>query len=313
MDASIIIVSYNTRDLLRDCLASLDGGCTGITHETIVVDNASADGSADLVAESFPRMRLVRGTDNPGFAAANNRGLELARGRYVVLLNPDTEVRPGALAELVNFMDAHPGAGYCGPRLLNADGSHQASARRFPTLLSAAWNTLGWDKQNPRSRHCADLHLAGGDTATMRAGWLTGACLLVRRAALEQVGPLDAGYFMYFEETDWCHRLARAGWEGWYVPTGEVVHYGGQSSAPAATDAPFFGNRPAYWIPSRRRYMRRHHGRLALVAGEVLEFGLNVLLWLRHRWRGTPESRLKVRRATQTLRWLIGRGASSKT
>ncbi len=310
-DLSIVIVSYNTRDILRDCLASLAEGCAGAIAETLVVDNASPDGSADMVAAEFPDVILIRNPENRGFAAANNIGLARVTGRYPVLLNPDTIVRPGALAELVCFMDDHPLAGYCGPRLLNADGSHQLSARRFPTLLSAGMNMLGWDQRRPHSRHASDLHAAHGDRTLMRVGWLTGACLLVRAQAVAQVGQLDEGYFMYFEETDWCKRMHDAGWEGWYVPTAEVVHLGGQSVGPREDDAPFFGNRPAYWAPSRRRYLRRHHGLLGLWTANVVEVGLNGVLWLKHRWRRSAESQVKARRARQRLRYLLGRADAS--
>ncbi|MCB9867708.1 MAG: glycosyltransferase family 2 protein [Phycisphaerales bacterium] len=310
-DLSIVIVSYNTRELLRECLESLTLGAAGIAVETFVVDNASKDASAEMVAERFPQVRLIRNPDNRGFAAANNLGLAEATGRHVMLLNPDTVVRPGAFAELVRFMDAHPQAGYCGPRLVNADGSHQLSARRFPTWWSSAANLLGWDKKHPASRHCGDLHAAAGDRTEMPAGWLTGACLLVRRTAMQQVGVLDEGYFMYFEETDWCRRLANAGWAGWYVPSAEVLHYGGQSVGPVESDAPFFGNRPAFWVPSQRRYYRRHLGRGGHLVAVSLEVALNALLWLRHRWRKAPESRTKARRASQALHHLLRRGATA--
>lgn len=309
-DISVVIVSYNTRDLLRECLASLRAGASGLTAEVFVVDNASRDGSAEMVESDFPQVVLIRNPDNRGYAAANNLALARASGRYAILLNPDTLVRPEAFTELVRFMDAHPRAGYCGPRLVSGDGSHQSSARRFPTPCTGAWNMLGWDTRRPHSRHAQDLHRVGGDRVEMRAGWMTGACLLARREAIAQAGLLDEGYFMYFEEVDWCRRMAAAGWEGWYVPSAEVVHYGGQSSAPPPADAPFFGNRPAYWVASRRRYLRRHHGRLGLLSADLLEIALNVLLWLRHCWRRAPESRTKARRASAALRYLLKAGAS---
>jgi len=308
-DLSIVIVSFNTRDMLRDCLASLTAGGQGLSVETWVVDNASGDGSAEMVAEGFAHVGLIRNPDNRGFAAANNLALARCAGRYVALLNPDTIVQPGALSELVRFMDQNEPAGYCGPRLVNGDGSHQPSARRFPTMFSGAASMLGWDRRHAASRHCSNLHLTHGDRTTMRAGWLTGACLLVRRAALADVGLLDDGYFMYFEETDWCRRLANAGWEGWYVGCAEVVHFGGGSSGPAAEDAPFFGNRPNYWVASRRRYARRHLGIAGLIVVESMDVGLNIVLWLKHGWRKSPESRRKARRAAGALRHLTGIGA----
>ena len=305
IDASVVIVSYNTRDLLRDCLTSVLAGGGDLRVETFVVDNASRDGSADMVAKEFPAVQLVRNPDNPGFAAANNRALRQTAGRYVALLNPDTVLSASALPELVRFMDATPAAGYCGPRLLNGDGTHQPSARRFPTVLSGAFAMLRLGHHRPRSRHTLDLHLVHGDRSAFRTGWLTGACLVVRAETVRQLGNLDEGFFMYFEETDWCRRMASAGWEGWYVPSAEVVHLGGASVGLNTSDAPFFGNHPAYWVTSRRRYMHRHFGAAAMLVSESLDVALYAALWARHRWRTTPESRSKVRRAATALRYLL--------
>ena len=198
IDASIIIVSYNTRGLLQDCLVSVPSGCTGLSTETFVVDNASSDGSAEMVGTEFPSVRLLCNVGNRGFAFANNLALRQASGRYVVLLNPDTTLQTNALTELVRFMDDTPAAGYCGPRLLNDDGSHQPSARRFPTVLSAAFSLLGLARRYPRSRHALDLHALHGHRVRFRADWMTGACLMVRSEVLRQVGLLDEGYFLYF-------------------------------------------------------------------------------------------------------------------
>jgi GT2 family glycosyltransferase len=306
-DLSVIIVSYNTRALLRDCLASLVEGCRGCAIETFVVDNASADGSADMVTAEFPAVRLIRNPQNAGFAAANNLALREANARYVVLLNPDTVVHAGALTALVRFMDAHPAAGYCGPRLLNADGSHQVSARRFPTLLSTAFTMLGLARRYPRSRHASDLHAVYGDRQCIPAGWLTGACLVVRAETLRTVGLLDERFFMYFEETDWCRRLATAGWEGWYVPEAEVVHLGGRSVVREDDARPFFGDHPVHWVNSSRHYLRRHHGWAGLVVAESLQMALYALIWLRHAWRRSERSRAKARSAAASLSYLCAR------
>jgi len=250
-------------------------------------------------------VRLLRNPDNRGFAAANNQALKLATGRYVLLFNSDTLVRPGALGELVRFMDSHPQAGYCGPRLVNGDGSHQSSARRFPTPYSTAWAVLGKASRCPESRHSLDLHAQHGDRATFRADWLTGAALLVRQEALQAVGLLDEGYFMYFEETQWCHRLSQAGWEGWFVGSAEILHYGGRSVDAKSATEPFFGNHPQYWVASRRRYTRQMHGLSGVLLSETLDIGLHSLIWLRHRWRHEAASRQKARRAAQRLRTLL--------
>lgn len=242
VDVSIIIVNWNTRELLAECLRSVEGcklkveGHRSSTFnlqssmEVIVIDNASADGSAARVRERFPAVRLIENAANVGFAAANNQGIREASGRYVVLLNPDTEVAPGALETLAAFMDAHPRAGACGPRLLNADGTLQPSAHPMLTPGRELWRLIFLDRLMPRATY--PMHR--WDPATPRhVEAIKGACLMLRRAALDQVGLLDEGYFMYTEEVDLCHRLALAGWELWWEPRADVVHYGEGSSKQA--------------------------------------------------------------------------------
>lgn len=304
-DLSVIVVSYNTKDLLRACLASVQNCAGNLSMEVLVVDNSSRDGSADMVAAEFPSARLLRNPDNRGFAAANNQALAVAAGRYLMLLNSDTVVRPGAFAAMMAFMDAHPQAGYCGPKLLNGDGSHQPSARRFPTPLSGAFAMTGLSVRRPASRHSLDLHAAHGTDQPFRADWLCGACLMVRREAIARVGVLDECFFLYFEETDWCRRMAAAGWEGWYIPAAEVLHWGGRSVDQNRATAPFSGDHPVHWLRSRRRYMRRYHGVAGSFITETVEVGLNALIWARHCWRGNVESRQKALRASRTIRHVL--------
>jgi N-acetylglucosaminyl-diphospho-decaprenol L-rhamnosyltransferase len=230
---SIIIVNWNTRDLLAGCLQSVissqfsvPANCQ-LTPEIFVIDNASADGSAAMVRERFPWVTLIENTGNAGFARASNQGLALARGRYVLLLNPDTEVHVGALEGLVAFMDAHPRTGACGARLLFAEGSLQPACHPMLTPGREFWRLLFLERLRPR----ATYPMQKWDTVTpRRVEVIKGACLLLRRAALDEVGALDESYFMYTEEVDLCYRLAAAGWELWYVPTAEVTHYGEASS-----------------------------------------------------------------------------------
>lgn len=237
VDLSIIIVNWNTRELLAGCLSSViscqlsvTDNCQ-LTTETFVIDNASSDGSAAMVRERFPWARLIENAENAGFARANNQGIAAARGRYLLLLNPDTVVHPGALAALVAFMDAQPAAGACGARLLNGDGSLQPACHPMLTPGREFWRLLFLDRLWPR----ATYPMGRWDTVTpRRVEAIKGACLLLRREALDQVGPLDESYFMYTEEVDLCHRLAQAGWELWYVPAAVVTHYGEGSSRQAA-------------------------------------------------------------------------------
>ncbi len=309
-DLSIIIVSYNTCDLLRDCLGSINGGCTGLQVETIVVDNDSSDNSVQMVEREFPDVELIVSKINAGFAAANNMAIDKATGRYLVLLNPDTVVHAGALTELVRFMDATPSCGYCGPRLLNADGTHQPSARRFPTALSCGYSSLGWGHRFPASRHTLDLHLQRSDQTNFRTDWVTGACLMARAQAVRDIGLLDSGYFMYFEETDWCRRMADAGWEGWYVASATVTHLGGQSVVHQNDVRPFSGDHPVHWVNSSRRYMRRHVGWVGYACSVAIQVVLYALIWLRHRWRSGEQSRHKAKIAAATINFLLTRSPS---
>ncbi len=225
-DVSIVVVNWNTRDLLRDCLIALAANAQVMT-ETIVVDNGSTDGSVEMLAAEFPGVCVIANASNVGFAPANNQGLARARGRYALLLNSDTCVAPDALTNLVDFMDAHPQAGACGPQLRNADGTLQPSGRRFPTLAS----TLGELLPVPeRWRHKwrGDLEKRDYDQVCP-VDELSGAALCVRRAALEQVGFLDEDFFFLGEDIDLCWRLKSAGWQVFYVPTARVTHYWGGS------------------------------------------------------------------------------------
>jgi N-acetylglucosaminyl-diphospho-decaprenol L-rhamnosyltransferase len=304
-DLSIIIVSYNTKSLLRDCLASVQR-CSGEADiETIVVDNKSSDDSCIMVAREFPSVGLIRNPVNSGFTGGNNIGIEQSHGRNVMLLNPDTVVQPGTFRTLLDFMDGHTAAGYCGPRLFNADGSDQPSARRFPTPFSAAFSMSGLAERFPQSRHTLELPMNNKTAQPVLADWLSGACLMVRREAIKNVGLLDTGFFMYFEETDWCRRLAKAGWSGWLVPSTGVIHLGGQSVGGRRSTAPFWGNHPVHWLRSRRYYMQKHFGRSGLWLSEGLDVCLNAIIWLHHFWQGSEESRYKTQKASATLRHLL--------
>ncbi len=300
-DASIVIVSFNTRELLRECLRSMESGCEGSVTEVFVVDNCSSDGSAEMVRTEFANVQLLKNRTNAGFAAANNRAMQVATGRYVVLLNSDTYLRDAAITMLVQFMDSHPQAGYCGPRLLNPDGTLQSSARRFPTPLSSSFSLLGWDRRYPHSRHTLDLHRLHEEHEAFRADWVSGACLVVRTSAIPKAGMLDDGFFLYFEETDWCRKMALSGYEGWYVPSAEVLHHGGQSVNAAQADAGSCGDHPLHWAHSRRRYMRRYYGTIGLMLDGTLHAFFQCLRWARHCWRRDDQSRSKARCAAAAL------------
>ncbi|NLE76431.1 MAG: glycosyltransferase family 2 protein [Chloroflexi bacterium] len=234
MDLSILIVSWNTRELLESCLESIERSWPAgdLQAEVIVVDNGSSDNSAELVQTRFPAARLIVNRENVGFARANNQGLALSQGRYVLLLNSDTVVHAGALETLHRFMEQRPQAGACGPRLLNADGSLQSSCYPVLTPGRELWRLAFLDRLWRRATYAQERW---NTTVPRQVEVIKGACLLLRKAALDQVGLLDERYFMYSEEMDLCYRLALAGWEMWWAPQAVVTHVGEASSRQMAT------------------------------------------------------------------------------
>lgn len=247
-EVSVVIVSFNTRELLRKCLVSLRASA-GRSREVIVVDNGSSDGSREMVAVDFPEAVLVDSGANRGFAYGTNRGLARAGGRFEVWLNSDCEVEPGALERLCAHLETHPEAGVAGARLLWPDGRQQPSAQAFPSparlfvrglglrrwMRSAAFRALVRplaSRMGPMARAYVESFDAAG--APRRVDWVTGACLATSRAVRERVGPLDEGYFMYCEDTDWCQRVRQLGLEVHFVPQATVIHHVGGSGARSA-------------------------------------------------------------------------------
>lgn len=225
----IVIVNWNTRELLARTLECVEATVKS-PYTCWVVDNGSTDGSVERVRERFGWVRVIANSDNLGFAAANNQALMEATGRYALLLNSDTEVQPGAIDRLVSVMDAHPEAGACGPRLLNADRTLQPSARNFySTFGSLVENKLiaqFWKKPSARTRFLSYWD----HSYTRPVDWVTGACLMVRMDVVRRVGLLDPVFFMYGEEIDWQMRMQKAGYQVLFVHDAEVIHLGGGSS-----------------------------------------------------------------------------------
>jgi GT2 family glycosyltransferase len=219
LDLSIIIVNWNTRDLLAACLASLVEGSVQLqapSSETFVVDNASADGSAAMVREKFPWATLIENQDNFGFARANNQGIRKARGRYMLLLNSDAALTSDTLSDLVSFMDREPAAGIAGVCLAFPHGSPQFCYGTFPDLRSEFRSLFGM--------HRWDLSPWGELKHPREVDWVSGACLMIRRTVVDAVGLLDEGFFMFGEEVDFCYRATQAGWKVYLVPSEPVTH-----------------------------------------------------------------------------------------
>jgi GT2 family glycosyltransferase/glycosyltransferase involved in cell wall biosynthesis len=259
-DLSIIVLSWNVADLLAGCLQSLPvaAGDWWERTEVIVVDNASTDASVSLVRTDFPHVRLVALTSNLGFSGGNNAGIQVSRGQHILLLNADTLARPLSIEALANYLDANPGTGIVGPRLLNPDGSTQSSRRRFPTVVTALVESTPVQRWFSGSRLLRDFYMLDRpDEETQQVDWLSGAALMCRRETLMQVGLLDPGYFMFSEEVDLCKRVAAAGWDIAYLPEARIVHYGGQSTE---QDVPA---RHIHFNTSKARYFRLHEGSLA--------------------------------------------------
>jgi hypothetical protein len=234
-DISIIVVNWNTRDLLDDCLGSLPAALDGLHAEVILVDNASRDGSAEHVRRAFPAVTVIEAGANLGFARANNLALPRAVGDAVLLLNPDTVCRPGSLARLHRELAALPAAGAVGPLLLDARGAPTMSYGNEPSPLYHLLGLLGpHDRRWPRAlRRATFARIPAADDPGRAVDYVVGACLLIRRSCLEAVGGLDERFFMYFEETDWCRRARAAGWEIRYCAEARVAHLEGRAAARA--------------------------------------------------------------------------------
>lgn len=253
-DLSIIIVSWNVRELLEACLHAILTHQESLTVEILVIDSHSADGTAEMVRQKFPHVRLTACLENVGFPKGNNIGLAQASGRYLFLLNPDTEIIGSALTTLKNYLDHHPAVGVVGPQLLNSDGSVQSSRRRFPTWQTAVFESTWLQPYAPAGLLERFYVLDRPDDQPAEVDWVMGAAMLVRREVVEQVGGMDEGYFMYSEELDWCKRIKAAGWQVVYEPAAQIIHHSGKSSEQASTQRHIHFNR------AKLRYFRKHHG-----------------------------------------------------
>ncbi len=301
---SIVIVGWQVRDLLRACLASI-AVHENLAHlEVIVVDNASADGTAAMVAAEFPWVRLIALAHNPGFAGGNNAGLREATGDVCILLNPDTEIAAPALSALADYLRAHPEVGVAGPRLLNPDGTPQSAGYAMPSLFQVWYDLVPW----PRRFYDSRLNGRYPDAPLDRpydVGFPLGACLAVRRDVLNAVGPLDEGYGMYMEEPDFCARVRAAGFAVRIVPTVAVTHHGGRSTgqAPEAMFLALHRARRRFYARSYSAWWNRaarwlaQAGLITATARAFLAFRRGEIAW--------PECRAHARRYGRV--WCIWR------
>lgn len=253
-DLSVVVLSWNTRDLLAECLDALDRGRGALVVEVIVIDNGSRDASADMVASRYPWARLIRNSENRGYAAGVNQGLALATGARVCLLGSDTRGEPDALPRLCAFLDAHPKAGAVAPRLVNPDGTTQRACMRFPTLKTVLyWDTFlaKWFPNAPELRRYQ--YLDWDHRGTRLVDQPPGTCLVLPRAALDRLGPMDERLWLFFNDVDWALRLRAAGFEIWYVDDATVMHHLGGSTR-------HYSDFGAEWHRNRVAFYRKHFG-----------------------------------------------------
>ena len=296
---SIVIVNWNTADLLVSCLRSI-AGTVSLPHEILVVDNASDDGSRERVQRDFPRVRLLALESNVGFARANNRALTAAAGRFLLLLNPDTELRAAAVESVVSFLETNPSAGIAGPPLWNADGSHQPSVQIFPTLASELLHQTMFHRILPTR-----LRREARRRDTRRVEVVTGAALCIRRECYDAIGPLDEDTFMFYEDVDWCRRAHEAGWEVWYVDGPGIVHLKGAASRGAARTRTLLDS-----LRGGIHYFRKHHGdgavaglrSIALLGATTRSLRAILLLAL---GRDREDQRSRLRAYTAMMRWAL--------
>jgi len=275
-DVSIIIVSWNAKRHLLNCLNSLENTAKGYSQEIFIVDNASSDGSPDAVARQFPQVGLIKNKENLGFARANNIGIHQSSGRYICLVNSDVIVLNGCIENLISFMDNHPAAGMVGPRILNQDRTLQPSCRHFPTIWNNLCQALGLNKLFPKSRFFSETFMNyWAHDIVQKVDVLSGCFWMVRREALNKVGLLDEDFFIYGEDLDWCRRFHQAGWDIVFYPMAETIHIGAASSANSPVE---------FYLEMQKadlHYWQKHHGSI----GRII---YAAIIFLRHFLRLVP-------------------------
>ena len=272
-DIAVIIVNWNAREDLRRCLQSLYADpLPRVSYEVWVVDNASDDSSADMVASEFPQVTLLANTDNAGFSKANNQAIARTDSRYVFLLNSDAFIHPGALDHLVAYADTHPQAGIVGPKVLNSNGSIQFSCRRFPSLGAGFFRNTYLGRLFPHNKFARDYLMVGFNHASdIPVDWVSGCAMLIRRGLLEKIGALDERFYMYCEDVDLCQRAWEGGWQVVYAPQPVVTHAIGRSSDKNGDRMIIEFHRSWY------EYDRKRHPKASLLRRAAIYSGL----WLR--------------------------------
>jgi GT2 family glycosyltransferase len=305
LDSSIIIVSWNAKDHLINCLNSLSkfkkNGC-----EIIVVDNCSTDGSAKAVETQFPQVQLIRNKENLGFAKANNIGIRASNARYVCLINSDIILLDDCIEKLIDFMDSRPSVGMVGPKILNPDRSLQPQCQHFPTIWNHLCQTFGFNKLLPKSAFFSEPFMRYWTyNETKKVEVINGCFWMIRREALDKVGLLDEQFFFYGEDIDWCKRFHNAGWDVVFCSQAEAIHFGGASS----------NNQPIrFYLEMQKadlQYWRKHHGRLGqsiywviILLRHLVRLPVYILIYI-FRPSARNNSILKVKRNLACIQWLF--------
>lgn len=305
-DVSVIIVSWNAKEHLQNCLRSLnDPGCK-YTQEVIVVDNASTDGTVDLVEEQFPEVKLIKNSGNLGFARANNIGIRASSSRYVCLINSDVIVLENCIEKLIDFLDQHPNIGLAGPRILNPDRTLQPNCRHFPTIWNNLCQTLGLNYLFPKSAFFSEPFMKyWAHDEIRKVDVITGSFWIVRREALEKVGLLDEDFFIYGEDIDWCKRFHNAGWDVVFYPESKAIHFGAASAANAPT---------RFYIEMQKsdlHYWEKYHGRIGQCSYAIIIFIRHLvrLVPLALVYLASPSRRdfvsLRLKHCLACIRWVL--------
>jgi len=274
---SVVIVSYNTREILHNCLRALFDNCRETDMEVFVVDNDSLDDSASMVKNDFPSVHLIANNQNLGFAAANNQAFVLTSGRYIILLNPDAYAMPSSIEQFIAFMDRTPQCGLCGGKIISPEGRLEPSARRFPSVLSKLLTLSGLSGKFSDSP-VLNRHEFGGfaHDRPIEVDWIPGTFTIIRKEMLDAIGAFDERYYLYYEETDLCLRAKHAGWKIFFIPEAGVTHIGGASSKTRKDKT--FDSKASQVLTFRMRsewlYYRKNKGLSGVLSSAGIE-----LLW----------------------------------
>jgi len=278
IDVSIIIVSWNTRQITCNCIDSIYDQTNNLDFEIIIIDNASVDDSVVTIKRDYPEVILIENKENRGFATANNQGIEISQGRYILLLNSDTIILDNAIAKTVEFADKHPKAAVVGCKALNPDMILQPTCFMFPSLLNMVLSTTYMYKLFPRNRFFGRERMSWWDRNDVRElDVVTGCFMLVREKAIEEIGLMDEHFFMYGEETDWCYRFKKADWKMLFTPDAEIIHLGGRSTAQISEKM---------LIELRLsilKFIKKHHGWLKHKVAcflTIMFFAIRIPVWL---------------------------------